>query len=375
MRTRCILPLALLLVAPLSHAQQPQLNANRPLVAPLVSPDIKPDRTITFRLSSPKASAVELTFANKRYPMTKDDKGVWSTTVGPVEPDDYNYTYDIGGVRVPGGSVEIPADPPLVYQVQNVPHGAIVHQMYFSKAQNRGRNLLVYLPPQYFTEPSRKFPVLYLYNGAGEEGWTSGEHANLIMDNLLAQNKVVPMVIVMPNNNINDGTGRDAVYPAALVNSKAIAQELQEDIFPMIEKDYRVYTDRAHRAIAGLSFGGGTAFNVGMQHLAWFDYIGEFGTGTFGGADAPPPGHINYIAYDPNEISPGMYKHLLDPATRPRVFFMSVGDRDPRSPYQKLAYDDFKKNGIDVSFRTYPGGHEGKAFRAGFIDYVQLLFR
>ena len=375
MKGKNVLQFAFMIVAAAGFAQEPKLNPNRPLVAPVVSPDIHEDHSITFRLSAPSAPAIQLTFGNKRIPMTKDDNGVWSATVGPVEPDDYNYSYTVDGVRINGGQVDVPANPPLIYQIRDVPHGSVTHQMYYSKVQGRRRNLLVYLPPQYYSEPNRKFPVLYLYNGSGEEGWTSGEHADLIMDNLLAENKVVPMVIVMPNNNINGGDGRDAVFPAALDNMAVIEKELPTDIFPMIQQDYRVYTDRDHRAIAGLSFGGGTAFGVGMRHMDWFAYIGEFGTGTFGGADTPPPGHTNYVPFTPDAIAPGMVKNLLNPATKPKVFFMSVGDNDPRAPHQKQAYEDFKKAGVDVSFRTYPGGHEGKAFRGGFIDFSQLLFK
>ena len=183
------------------------------------------------------------------------------------------------------------------------------------------------------------------------------------------------MIIVTPNNSINDGTGRDAVYPAALDNLAGIEKEMLADIMSMIEKDYRVYTDRDHRAITGSSFGGGVSFGMGMRHLDMFGYVGEFSTGTFGGADTPPAGHTNYIAYDPDKIAPGMYKHLLDQSTKPKLLFMSVGDRDPRSPYQKLAYEDFKKNGIDATFRTYAGGHGDQAFGGAFVDFVQLLFK
>jgi enterochelin esterase family protein len=179
----------------------------------------------------------------------------------------------------------------------------------------------------------------------------------------------------MPNNNINDGSGKDAVYPSALDNMAVIEKELQTDIFPMIEQEYRVFADKDHRAIAGLSFGGGTAFGVGMRHRDWFSYVGEFGTGTFGGADTPPPGHTNYIAFEPDKIAPGMIKSLLNPATRPKVFYMSVGDRDPRAPFQKKAYEDFKKDGVDVSFRTFPGGHENKVFRPSMAEFATLIFK
>jgi enterochelin esterase family protein len=217
--------------------------------------------------------------------------------------------------------------------------------------------------------------VLYLYQGGDETGWTNSGRAQVMLDNLIASGRAVPMIVVMPNNNINGGNGRDAVYPSALDNLKVIEPELMSEIIPMIESEFRVQKGRRSRAIGGLSFGGGTAFGVGMRHLDAFAYIGEFGTGTFGGADTPPPGHTNYAPFQPDLIAPGMVKHLLDPKLRPTVFYMSVGDRDPREPHQRRAYEDFKKAGVDVSFRTFPGGHEFKVFRPSLADFAVKLFR
>lgn len=381
MKPGVALPIVALLLAGQAYAQdqpgqdQSKLTPKRQLAIPVRSSDVKDDRTVSFHIAAPEAKDVRLRFDGKLYPMTKDEKGDWSITIGPIAPEFYEYAFDIDGANANQSTVEVPGNPPLYDQLQNVPHGGVVLMTYFSKVQNRMRPLRVYLPPQYFTEPNRRFPVLYLYNGSGEEGWTTGGRANVILDNYIAQNKAVPMIIVMPNNNINDGTGHDAVYPPALDNMTVIGNELGTDIFPMIGSDFRIYNDREHRAIAGLSFGGGTAFGVGTRHLDWFDYIGEFGTGTFGGADDPPPGHVNYIRFDPDKIAPGMIKNLTDPATKPKILFMSVGDRDSRYPFQKKAYEDFKAEGVDVSFRTYPGGHEVKVFRPSMAEFVTLIFK
>jgi enterochelin esterase family protein len=356
-------------------AYSQQLDANRPMLAPLVSPQVHDDRTITFRIAAPTAAAVELRFDGKGYAMNKEEGGVWSATVGPVSPEVYEYSLEIGGARARDGQVDVPGTPTPYDEMRDVPHGSVTLQPYFSKVQNRMRNLRVYLPPQYYTEPKRKFPVLYLFNGGDETGWTTSGRANVVLDNLIADKKAVPMVIVMPNNNFNSGDGTDAVFPPNIETVKVIEKELPTDIFPMIERDYRVYGDRNHRAIAGLSFGGGTAFGVGTRHLDWFGYIGEFGTGTFGGADTPPAGHTNYPTFNPDSIAPGMVRNLLSPATKPKVLYMSVGDRDPRSPFQKKAYDDFKSQGVDVSFRTFPGGHETKVFRPSMAEFVTQIFK
>ena len=373
MRMRTVLPVAAMLATALAHSQQ--LDANRPMMAPLVSPQVQEDRSVSFRISAPTAAAVELRFDGKDYPMSKGDRGVWSVNVGPVSPEVYEYSFEIGGARVRDGQVDVPGNPTPYDEVRDVPHGTVTLQSYFSKVQNRMRNLRVYLPPQYYTEPSRKFPVLYLFNGGDETGWTTSGRANVVLDNLIADKKAVPMVIVMPNNNFNSGDGTDAVFPPNIETVKVIERELPTDIFPMIERDYRVYSDRNHRAIAGLSFGGGTAFGVGTRHLDLFAYIGEFGTGTFGGADTPPAGHTNYPTFNPDNIAPGMVKNLLNPATKPKVLYMSVGDRDPRSPFQKKAYEDFKSQGVDVSFRTFPGGHETKVFRPSMAEFVTQIFK
>ena len=375
MKRLLTLPFLLTLAAPLAYPQQPKLDANRPMTAGVRSPDVHEDRSVTFRISAPTAAEVKVVIDNKPSAMTKDDKGVWSATVGPLKPDVYQYSYEIGGARVNSAELEIPGDASLVYAMRDVPHGAVVLQNYYSDVQKWRRRLRVYLPPQYFTETDRKFPVLYLFMGGNETVWTDRLQANLIMDNLIADKKAVPMIIVMPDNSINDGTGHAAVFPPALDNLAVIEKETQTEIIPMIEHGYRVIADRDHRAIAGFSFGGGVSFGMGMRHLDEFAYVGEFSTGTFGGADTPPAGHINYISYDPDKIAPGMYKHLLDPATKPKLFFMSVGERDPRSPYQKSAYEDFKKHNIDVTFKTVPGGHDDTAERAALTDFVPLLFR
>jgi enterochelin esterase family protein len=367
-----------LLAATLVHAQQPgqhsRLDANQPMVAPLVSPEVNADQTIAFRIAAPTASAVSVRFDDKDYPMTKGERGVWAAQVGPVAPEVYGYSYEIGGARFNNGMVDVPGSPMPYAAVQDVPHGTVALRMYYSKVQNRRRNMRVYLPPQYLTEPARKFPVMYLFNGGDEAGWTTNGRANVVLDNLIAQKKAVPMIIVMPNNNINGGDGRDAVYPAALDNMKVIEQELKTEIIPMIEQDYRVYADRNHRAIAGLSFGGGTAFGVGTRNPDLFGNVAEFGTGLFGGADTPPPGYTNYAAFDPNKIAPGMVKSLLNPATKPKVLYMSVGERDPRAPFHKRAYEDFKKAGVDLRFKTFNGGHDMNAFRPAMADFATLIF-
>ena len=401
MKLIVVFPLVFAIAGTAAGAQQtpivPNPSPNRPGWAlsgsarvDWVSPDVHPDRTITFRISAPSAPEVILNFANDKFPMTKDEKGVWIKTVGPVEPEIYNFSYQIGGARVNSEQVEVPGNPPRYDELQNVPHGSIVLQTYFSKVQDRQRHLRIYLPPQYYTEPTRKFPVLYLFNGGDEVQWTTEGKVDIVLDNLIAQNKAVPMIIVMPHNRIHgENTAQIAPFAAtaktpeerAGLSSSAetvevFEKELPTDIMPLIESHYRVYTDRAHRAIAGLSFGGGTAFGIGMRHLDMYDYIGEFGTGTFGGLDNPTDGYVSYaIPYEPEKIAPGIYKNLVTTGVKPKLFYMSCGAQDPRVSFQQKAYEDFKQHNIDVVWKTFPGAHEFKFFRRAMADYVTLIFK
>jgi enterochelin esterase family protein len=355
-----------------------------------VSPEVHADHRITFRIAAPTANVVQLRFADKDYPMAKDPKGVWSATVGPVTPEIYQYSFEIGGARFNSEQVEIPGSPPRYDQLQDVPHGSIALHKYASKIQGRQRSLRVYLPPQYYSEPTRRFPVLYLFNGQDEVQWTDEGRINVVLDNLIAQKKAVPMIIVMPNNTIHgENLEQKAPYAATATTPEGRAglassaetvavleKELPGEIMPMIEKNYRVTADRDHRAIGGLSFGGGTAFGVGMRHLDTFAYLGEFGTGTFGGLANPASGYVSYlIPYQAEKIAPGIYRNLTAPATRLKLFYMSCGETDPRLGSQKLAYEDFKKHGIEPVFMSLPGGHEFRFFRRAMADYVSRLFK
>lgn len=351
-------------------AQQPGL-LHTGVEEPVVPAEACPDHSVIFRIPAPKASDVELFFGEHTtvaHPMTKSADGIWTISIGPVAPDEYQYWFTVGGAVVNPGIVTVPDSQARPYEVQDVPHGFVLSHRYFSKVQNRGREMQVYLPPEYFADPFRRFPVLYLIAGMDETDWTLHGRANVILDNFIAQKHAVPMILVMPNNT----TGPHPV--PALENAAVMEKEFTGEIIPYIDKTFRTIADRPHRGIAGVSFGGGTAFTVGMRHLETFAYVAEFGTGAFGGGDSTPyaPG---YPAYDPDKITPGMYRKLLDPATRPKLFFMSVGTEDPRNASQKRAFADFEKNGIEPVFRTYPGGHEWKVFRGSLIDFLPMLFQ
>lgn len=356
----------------------------------VLSPEVHADRTITFRIMAPKAPEVNLVFDGRGFAMTRAKDGVWSTTIGPLSPDIYGYAFDFGGASVNAAQVEVPGNRPRYDEVQNVPHGSMTIRTYTSKIHNRPRTFRIYLPPQYYSEPTRKFPVLTMFYGLDEPNWFGEGRPEVVLDNLIAAKKAVPMIVVMPNSWIRGETVQQRQPYAATAKTReaqagfsssaetvsVLEREWPSEIMPIVDHDYHTYADRKHRAIAGLSYGGGTAFGIGMRHLDWFDYVGEFGTGTFGGLDNPSDGYVSYaIPYDAEAIAPGIYGKLRAPGTRPRLFYMSVGAQDPRRPFQEKAYADFKAHGIDPIWTIYPGAHEWRYFRRAFADFVSLIFK
>lgn len=371
MRLALILSFAALAAVSPAGAQQ-HVRPGPDMSEPVIPAQVQPDSRISFAIRAPTATSVQLSLPNHdpdTYPMARLADGVWTTTVGPFAPEVYDYSFVIGGAPVNASEIEVPGNPPRVDQVQNVPRGTITIQPYRSTVQNtRNRQLYVYLPPQYYSEPGRRFPVLYLFAGMYEDDWTHGGRANVILDNEIAEGRAAPMIVVMPNNTV----GPRPV--PALQNAAVIEREMTTDIIPFIDRSYRTLPDRDHRAIAGVSFGGGTAFTVGVRHLETFGSVAEFATGTFGGASstAYAPG---YVAYSPDNITPNLYAKLKDPATRPRLFYMTVGTEDPRAPFQRKALADFQAHGIKPVFKTFPGTHEWRVFKPSLAELLPLLFR
>jgi enterochelin esterase family protein len=273
-----------------SDKNKPVAAATRP--APISSPEIHPDRKVTFRLQAKDASKVELSgqFLKGNQLMQKDDSGVWSITVGPVEPNLYPYNFVVDGVGVCDPSnadtfpnerfkpslVDIPSDGPSLHTVQNVPRGEVSYCSYESKTLDRTRPLIIYTPPGYRTGTD-KLPVLYLVSGTTdtEETWFKAGRANVILDNLIAQKKAVPMIIVMPYGNMMSGTPMPS-SPQAADMYKIFNDELLDNVIPYVEANYRVLPDRENRAIAGFSRGGGQSLFTAFNNPDKFAWIGSY---------------------------------------------------------------------------------------------------
>lgn len=297
-RVNCLLTALLLTGNHWVQAQQahvnldwnPQKNTQNllPFGATVISPDVHDDHTITFRLKAPDAKQVMLTGgplllalkAKDPIPFQKDNDGLWSVTVGPVKPDIYVYKFIIDGVQVvdpnntltgfndqPGYSnVVVQGDGPAYYDARPVPHGAVTRHVYHSDVLNGEREMYVYTPPGYSSK--KKYPVLYLMGGSGElaSGWSLDGRANFIADNLLAEGKMVPMLIAMPNNQVvhrSDPAHTEKTF-------KLMEDELKKQIVPFVDKTYSTRADRKGRALAGLSMGGRHTQLVGLTNLDMF---------------------------------------------------------------------------------------------------------
>jgi len=256
----------------------------------IISPEINSQHRVTFRLLAPTATQVGLQaqFLQGTRPMIKDSKGIWHVTLGPVEPDIYEYTFIVDGLQVVDPSnawlkvwlrnsknlVEIPGDEPMFYEEQQVPHGTVHIHKYQSKSLDVTRELYVYTPPGYETNQDTKYPVLYLFHGFGDspDAWTVVGRSNLIMDNLIAKNKARPFVIVMPYGH----TPSSPPVMRSIGRYGAFEKDLVEDVIPYVRKCYRVSSEQKDRAIAGLSMGGGQSLTVGLGNLDLFGWVGAF---------------------------------------------------------------------------------------------------
>jgi enterochelin esterase family protein len=240
---------------------------------PVRSPEIQKDRQVTFRLRAPKATEVLVTgqWKDGRVPMSKGENDVWSVTTGPIEPGVWEYSFQVDGLsmidptnvaikpmREPRTSIlQIPGEPPLLTDFQDVPHGVVRQHTYSSKSLGRLRELTVYTPPNYDKETDKKFPTLYLQHGMGDNQatWTAHGKAHWILDNLIAQGKAKPMVVVMMDGHaaIPGQANGAALFES---NTELFQRDLFEDVMPFVEAHYRVKADAENRALVGLSMGG-----------------------------------------------------------------------------------------------------------------------
>lgn len=353
------------------------------------SPEISAERKITFRIHAPKAESVQLggsgdipgTGFGQASPLIKGENGVWAITVGPIPPGAYRYNFNVDGVptidpRNPKTSESNENTWSLLHipgadwmDTQNVPHGAIAEVTYWSGRLNRFRRLHVYTPPGYEAGDA-KYPVFYLLHGAfdSDDSWSTVGRAGFILDNLIAAGKARPMVVVMPHGHT--GPFRFGAGGGSL--SGEFEPEFVADIMPQMEKRYRVHTDRAHRAIAGLSMGGFHTLNIGVPHLDKFAYLGVFSSGIFGIAGGPGGGS------PPGPSFEEQHKALLGDAKLKdglKLFWFATGKDDFLVETTRQTVEMFKKHKFDVIYRETDGGHTWDKWREYLHEFAPKLFQ
>jgi enterochelin esterase family protein len=331
----------------------------------IVSPEVKSDRTVTFRFHAPQAHQVlvAVEYQDGLRPLRLDENGVWAVTLGPFEPELYSYNFVVDGVavvdplnpnikigvRTTNSLLDVPGDPPLFFEERPVPRGTVHLHRYESKTLGITRGLNVYTPAGYETDPKATYPVFYLLHGAGdnERGWSTISRANAILDNLIAEKKAVPMIIVMPDGHAPRTEGEDNPFHKDLI----------EEVIPYVEAKYRTKTGPANRALAGLSMGGFQTLDIGISRQDLFGRIGVFSAGI-------------------RESYEQTHGPFLDTANKNLyLFWIGIGKTDFLMERNENLLQLLEKKNVKHTFRLSEGGHTWKNWRHYLHEFLQLIFK
>jgi len=367
-------------------------------------PAVNSERRVRARVVAPQAQSVMLDLAGIKYPLIKGDDGAWVGVSNPQDEGFHYYQIIVDGAQVPdpsslffygasrwGSGIEIPAKDENFYALRSVPHGQLREILFPSKTSPTPVRAYVYTPPDYDKNPSKRYPVLYLQHGAGEDetGWGSQGHAGLIMDNLIAEGKAKPFIIVMANGGgigpPGGGPGRAPAIvlggaapagppPSAVAgaptaapaqrgpvgpggrvfNFSAFEHLLLDELIPYIDENFRTLADQSHRAMAGLSMGGMQTRSISMAHLDKFAYIGVFSGGSIAPADI-----ANVASFKKTE----------------KLVFVSYGSRE-NGATAKTNVEALKQAGINsVYYESPQTAHEWESWRRSLYQFAPLLFQ
>jgi enterochelin esterase family protein len=352
----------------------PAARGGAPQPPAIVSPEVLPDRRVVFRIYAPQATDVALRGGGRGPAITKQNSGVWETTVGPLAPGVYQYSFGIHGVTVVDPSnqsvnetttglrniVVVPGGEWT--DVKDVPHGAVAEVAYSSSVVSRTRRLHVYTPAGYEVGTQR-LPVFYLLHGSGDsdQSWNAIGRAGVILDNLIASKRAQPMIVVMPNGHTRQ--------PATPESRLEFVREFLTDIVPFVEKRYRVRAERTGRAIAGLSMGGGQTLNIAIPHLEKFAYVGVFSAGLSGGGAGAPSTAENFE---------NQHRAALDNASLKKglkLLWFSTGKEDAALPNTMNAVGLLKKHGFAPVFQESAGGHTWENWRDYLVIFAGQIFQ
>jgi enterochelin esterase-like enzyme len=360
----------------------------------VVSPEIHPDNSVTFRLLAPDATEITITGGwmqgwGSREPLVRNDTGLWSLTVGPLQPEIYTYSFTVDGIRLMDPSnvrimrdgarhesmLLVPGEPSDLYQVHDVPHGTLSKIWYESPTLGMKRRMYVYTPPGY-ESGSEKYPVFYLLHGGGgdEDAWTTLGRTCQIMDNLIARVKAKPMIVVMTNGNPGDAAAPGEAPPRKAedesaggvfnMGSGAFEKSLVSDVIPFIEKNYRTLKGRQYRAVGGLSMGGMQTMNLAFDHTDVFDWFGVMSMGI----TEPRPGGRSWFQDVDERI-----KNLQTKGYK--LYWIGCGTDDFLYQAAKNLVAKMEENNLKYTFRESSGGHTWSNWRIYLSEFAPLLFR
>lgn len=343
-------------------------------------PQVNSEGRVRVQIAAPEAHKVQLDIGGVKYDLTKDANGVWTGESAPQDQGFHYYQLNIDGASVPdpgslyfygasrwGSGIEVPAYDEDFYALKNVPHGQVREVFYFSKTNSTIRHCYVYTPAGYETDVNKRYPVLYLQHGGGENetGWSAQGKAGLIMDNLIAEGKATPFIIVMDNGTwrMEAPKGQRPQGGFALPSNWAdgFKNTLINDIIPMIDANYRTISDSKHRAMAGLSMGGMQTKAITLSSPKEFSYVGIFSGGTITTEDVKKTDGFK----DNNKL-----------------VFISFGSHEleNRNPNfggdPKVETEQLKESGINAHFYVSPNtAHEWQSWRRSLYQFAQLLFK
>lgn len=371
-------------------------------------PQVNSERRARFRIVAPQAQSVTVGLGGRTV-LTKDENGVWTGISRPLDEGFHYYMINIDGAEVPdpgtkyfygasrwGSAIEVIAHDQDFYALKDVPHGQLRENLYLSKITNSWRRCFVYTPPEYDKELTKKYPVLYLQHGMGEDetGWAVQGHTNLVLDNLIAEKKAVPMIIVIENGyatpaiGTRTGAGRGAGAIAGRGGMttgrgrgmtrrggapgggiSAFENVLINEVIPMIDKNYRTLADREHRAMAGLSMGANQTIQITMNNLDLFSHIGGFS----GTSNYPSTNEI-----DIETFMNGKFKDSEALNKQIKLFWLGLGTKEPDPfPGSVGAFKNMlDKIGLKYVYYESPKtAHEWLTWRRSLYQFAQLLFQ
>jgi enterochelin esterase-like enzyme len=357
-------------------AQAPTAPAGpRPPAPPAYK--VNADRTVSFRLHAPDVTAATVSgdFTQTPQPMIKGEDGTWTFTSAPLRPAIYDYSFTVNGLRVNDPSnplvktgdkssstmFEVKGDKPALYDIQPVPHGTVRIEYYVSKKFEAPKMIWVYTPPGYETSTG-KYPALYLLHGAGdtEAGWVTTGHANLILDNLIAEGKAKPMIVVMPYGRPAPSATLDVIAPAVVSEpGVTFPNDLVEDVVPFAEKTYRISAKADDRALAGLSMGGNQTLQVGLTHLDLFRYIGAFSP----------------VVINPEQAFKGALEDPSGTNKRLKLFYIYIGKLDTLYASNQNFDKLLKDRKVKHEFVETEEWHVWRNWRDYLADFAPRLFR